>query len=80
MKVLYCRALALVVATAGLAGIAMGEVLPPLEAPPPHNERKNRYISFTPADTDNPVAYSVDLVTCDLFPDSTGFVGWVGTP
>jgi len=46
----------------------------PLPAPPPHNRRKNRYISFAPNNAQNVVAFRVDKVNAP-----TG-VCWVGAP
>lgn len=48
--------------------------LNPLPAPPPHDIRKNRYISFTP-NNPMPVAFMVTQTA-----PSAAFVGWVGSP
>lgn len=54
---------------------------PPLPAPPPHDQRKNRYISFAPmAFNGQSVAVQVELTASTYFPDSTGVLGWVGAP
>lgn len=46
----------------------------PLPAPPPHDRRKNRYISFTPNNSRTAVAFRVDKVT------APGHSCWVGPP
>lgn len=46
----------------------------------PAGERKNRYISFLPADNSFAVGYEVTLVSSEIFPESTGVLGWVGEP
>lgn len=53
---------------------------PPVVPGPPHNEKKNRYISFVPNNGANMVAFQVTLTSSLYFPGSVGFVGWVGTP
>ena len=51
----------------------------PLTAPPPHDARKNRYISFAPNNTES-VAFQIELTASEYFPGSTMVVGWVGEP
>ncbi len=80
MQARYCRALALVVVALGVADGVVADVVPPLEAPPPHNEPKNRYISFVPNNPGMVTAYRVELSASDTFPNSVGVVGWVDTP
>jgi hypothetical protein len=52
----------------------------PAEAPAPHNNMKNRYISFSPNNGNRAVAFRVELAECDYFAGSTGVVGWIGKP
>ena len=54
--------------------------LPPLPATAPHDRLKNRYVSFSPTNTELSVAYRVELTQSDQFADSLGHVGWVGPP
>ncbi|MFQ5589968.1 MAG: hypothetical protein ACE5HE_02285 [Phycisphaerae bacterium] len=79
-QVRYGMFLAFVAAAVGGAGSAMGVVTPPSEAPPPQNERKNRYISFSPANPGVVTAHRVDLTSSTFFPDAVGVVGWVSAP
>ena len=66
----------------------LGIALAPQEAPAPHNYKKNRYISFDPANGGRgrdptggqSVAFQVELIDSLYFPDSTGVLGWVGPP
>ncbi len=51
----------------------------PLPAPYPHSVPKNRYISFDP-NVGGTAALRVELTGSELFPGSTGVVGWVGLP
>ena len=55
------------------------EVSPPWPAPPPHDETKNRYVSFAPNST-GPVAFRVEMTASAFFPSSIGLLGWVGEP
>ena len=50
-----------------------------MPAPPPHDARKNRYISFDP-NSAGPVAFQVEMTASAFFPGSTGILGWVGEP
>jgi len=54
--------------------IATPEPAQPLAAPAPHDQRKNRYVSFLPTATNGLVAYQVTKTT-----SPTG-IGWVGMP
>ena len=42
-------------------------------------ERTNRYVSFQPRSA-GMVAFQVEMTASDYFPDSVGFLGWVGEP
>ncbi|UCE59406.1 MAG: VCBS repeat-containing protein [Phycisphaerales bacterium] len=46
---------------------------------PPHDTRKNRYISIEPNNTEV-VAFQIELTESLYFPDSTGMVRWIGPP
>ncbi|UCE59031.1 MAG: Zn-dependent exopeptidase M28 [Phycisphaerales bacterium] len=52
----------------------------PGSAPWPHDTRKNRYVSFDPGDHYAGVAFQISLTESAYFPDSTGFLGWLGEP
>ncbi len=53
---------------------------PPQPEPEPEPVCKNRYISFVPDHADVPTALHVEITASELFPDSVGTAGWVGTP
>ncbi|UCC31943.1 MAG: hypothetical protein JSU86_06625, partial [Phycisphaerales bacterium] len=46
----------------------------------PHEARKNRYVSFTPGNGGESVAFDVTMTASTYFPGSTGPLGWVGEP
>jgi hypothetical protein len=50
--------------------------MPPIQSGPPHNTRRNRYISFDPNNAVS-VAFQVELVAG---PSAPGVLGWVGEP
>ncbi|MCH7994726.1 MAG: right-handed parallel beta-helix repeat-containing protein, partial [Planctomycetes bacterium] len=52
---------------------------PPLQALPPHEIQKNRYVSFTP-NAAVAVAYRIEGLTNAYFPDVVGVLGWVDMP
>lgn len=52
----------------------------PLNADGLHGDKKNRYISFKPNNGTNEVAFRVELIASEYFPDSVGILGWVGEP
>lgn len=53
---------------------------PPIVPNPPHDVKKNRYISFVPNNGGNPVAFQVTLTNSLYFPGSVGFTAWVAAP
>ncbi|MBU0719377.1 MAG: DUF362 domain-containing protein, partial [Planctomycetes bacterium] len=52
----------------------------PQPAPPPHDTRKNRYVSFDPNNGGALVAYRLAMTASDFFPESTGVLGWIDEP
>ena len=56
------------------------EVVPAVEAAPPHNARKNRYVSFDPSNSGISVAFQIEITASSQFPDAVGVLGWVGQP
>lgn len=53
---------------------------PAVSAPVVEFSDKNRYLSFAPNNGNFPVAIGVELITSAYFPQSVGFLGWVGEP
>ncbi|MCH8148577.1 MAG: beta-propeller fold lactonase family protein, partial [Planctomycetes bacterium] len=70
-------------ASTDLDGNGVPDECDPLPEVPSANideTRKNRYVSFTPVNTDTPIAFQIELIDCTYFPDSAGVLGWVGEP
>ena len=53
---------------------------PPVTAPPPHDRRKNRYISFAPNNGGISLAFRVATTASTFFPTCVGQSGWVQAP
>lgn len=49
--------------------------VPPVDPPAPHNRPKNRYLSFTPNNGANTVAFGISIGS-----PTSQFIGWIGTP
>jgi len=56
------------------------EAAPPLPAPPPHDRRKNRYLSIMPNNGSTPVAFQVVLVNSLNHPGAIGSTVWLDAP
>ena len=56
------------------------EVAPVLPAPPPHDRRKNRYLSFVPNNGSTPVAFQIMLLESLNHPGAIGSTMWIDTP
>ncbi|MHC4698111.1 MAG: DUF7948 domain-containing protein [Planctomycetota bacterium] len=56
------------------------EMNTPVSASPPHDTRKNRYVSFDPNNLGITVALAIEMTESGESPSSTGPLGWVGQP
>ncbi len=56
------------------------EIVPPVAAPPEHDVRKNRYVSFSPGNEGFSTALHIELIASGVYPESIGRAGWLTEP